>query len=123
MILEDWGVRLFLAGMGLGIAVMTFVVSFDSTAAYQQLVAPTVSGATRPLGYVLDGSVLLAFAMTVAGTACFTRLPLATPSPPAERPMSAAEHLAELRRQKVERARQVKKARKGRVPASAHGST
>lgn len=86
---EDWGLRLFLTGMGLGFALMFFVVTLNGTSFYQNLVAPTTTEVMRPLGYVLDGGILLSFAMTIAGIACFSGAPsrVETPQPrPAGRP-------------------------------------
>lgn len=123
MLLEDWGLRLFLAGMGLGMSLMTFVVTFDGTPFYQELVAPTMTGTMYPLGYVLDAGVLLSLGMTVSGIACFRGRPLPGPAPATETRKSAAEQLAAYRRRKEERARQARRSQKRRGPTPVHGST
>ena len=81
---EDVGLGLFLVGMGLGMALMFFVTLGNGLAFYQALFAPApTTEATPLLGYVLEGSILLSFVMTVAGIACFSFGPAtaATPVP------------------------------------------
>lgn len=69
---EDWGLRLSLAGLGLGLVLMLFAVLGQTSSFYQNAVAPTPTEAMRPLGYLLDGAILGAFALTLAGVACFS---------------------------------------------------
>ncbi len=113
----DIGLRLLLAGMGLGMALMTFVVTFDSTSFYQNTIAPTATEAMRPLGYVLDAAAILSFAMSLGGIACFSPVASVAPgSVPATR-ITAADRLTEMRRKKQDRAR------KAQASRASHGST
>jgi hypothetical protein len=114
---EDVGLRLFLAGMGLGMALMTFVVTFDSTSFYQTYVAPTAAGAMRPLGFVVDGGVLLSLAMALGGIACFGGGSTPLPAAAQDRGFSAAERLDTLHRMRSQRAR------RSRATTASHGST
>lgn len=111
------GLDFLLAGMGLGVALMTFVVTFDSTAWYQTTIAPTVTEAMHPLGYVLDAAAGLSFVMSLAGIACVSGVPNATGAAAPGSRTSASDRLAEFRRRKEERAR------RARVSRSSHGST
>ncbi len=70
---EDWGLRLFFVGIGLGLVLMLFVTGFENSSFYVTNIAPPpTTEAMRPLGYVLDAALVLAFALTVAGIACFS---------------------------------------------------
>ena len=109
---EDWGVRLLFGGMGLGFVLMLFAVTFQGTAFYQAWFAPTMLEAMKPLGYALDAGILLAFAMSVAGIACFSLTPSGTGMSPSENAPGPS------RRESAHRARQ-----RPRQPSSAHGST
>ena len=68
---ETWGLRLFLAGFALGIGLMAFVVAFVATSSYQGLVNASYAGTVPAAGLILEGGALLAFALSVAGIACF----------------------------------------------------
>ncbi len=114
---DDWGLWLFFAGIGLGFVLMLFVVGGETSSFYLNHVAPTQYEVMRPLGYVLDAGILLAFAMTVAGIACFSFGP-----PPAEAAASAnapQERGGAMRlRDRHDRHRP-----KPRQPPAPHGST
>ncbi len=114
---EDWGLWLLLVGMGLGMLLMVFVVGFDGTAFYQKYIAPTASEAMPPLGFVLDGAILLSFAMAVAGIACFGWGPSVIETPAVARP-SRDRARVEAPRQREERHRP-----KPGQPSAPHGST
>jgi hypothetical protein len=114
---EIWGLRFFLAGLALGIGLMLFVVTFDGTSFYQNFVASTATEAMRPLGYVLDGGMLLAFILAVAGIACFSAVPSDATAPVADRAPAARVRAADHARRDARR-----RLRQSRPPAS-HGST
>ncbi len=113
----DWGLWLLLTGMGLGLALMTFVATFENSAFFQDLVASTASEAMRPLGIALDGGILVSFAMTVAGIACFAWGPSVTEVPA---PLRAAQGRA---RAPTSHRRQERRRPKPGQPAAPHGST
>lgn len=112
----DVGLELLLAGIGLGLALMTFVVTFDSTSLFQTAFAPTTTEAMHPLGYALDAAVLLSLAISVVGIACFSGAPPVARIGPAPR-VTAEDRLDAWRRRKERRAR------KARASAGSQGST
>ncbi len=114
---ETWGLRLFLAGLTLGLGLMIFVVAFDNASFYQNLVASTTYETTPLLGYALDVGILLAFAMTVAGIACFSTNPSEAQAPvPARAPQVRTAAADVSRRDRRRRPRPS-------WPSMPHGST
>lgn len=101
----DLGLDLLLAGMGLGMALMTFVAAFDSTSFYQTVIGPTLTEGMRPFGYGLDAAAVLSLAMSVAGIACVSGAPPAAAAAASSQRVTAEDRLAELRRRKAARAR------------------
>lgn len=112
-----WGVRLLLAGLILGLGLMLFVVTFDGSSFYMTYVASTTNEVTPLLGYILDGGILLAFAMMVAGITCVPANPAAAEAPVAARAPGS--------RGRVERAsgRDARRRLRPNRPSSPHGST
>lgn len=111
---DEWGLWLLLIGMGLGLLLMTVVVTFENSALYENLVASTASEGMRPLGLALDGGILVSFAMTVAGIACFAWGPSHIEAPaPARRPQYRGRADASRRREGRQRPK----------PTVPHGST
>lgn len=115
---ETWGLRLFLAGIALGLGLMTFVVTVDSSSFYLNYVASSAPFEATPLlGYLLDGGILLSMALTVGGIACFpsrpveARVPVTTPAPRASRHVERAQPRDSRRRFRPAR------------PSAPHGST
>ena len=80
---EDWGLRLFFGGLVLGLVLMLFVTGSERSSFYANDIAPPFTEVMRPLGYVLDAGIVLAFALTVARMACFTfgPAPAGAPAP------------------------------------------
>ncbi len=104
---EDWGLRLLVGGMGLGMGLMLFVVSLQGTAFYQTWFAASPTGVMHPLGFLVDGLTVLSFASAVAGIGCFT----------GTRPEPTAARAA------VPRGRPEPRAARHRRPGAPHGST
>lgn len=114
---EDWGLWLFFVGIGLGFVLMLFVTGSEQSSFYVNNVAPPFTEVMRPLGYVLDAGIVLAFAITVAGIACFSFGPA-----PAEACVPA--HAAEGRGPTAASSREDERQRpKPRPPSAPHGST
>ncbi len=114
---EDWGLRLFFGGIALGLVLMLFVTGSENSAFYLNNFAPPYTEVMKPLGYVLDAAIVSAFALTVAGIACFSFGPA-----PAEAPAPAK--AAQERRQPTGASGDDDRHRpKPRQPPSPHGST
>lgn len=113
---ETWGLRLIRVGLVLGVGLMLYVVTFDASSFYQNFVASTTAEATPPLGYVLDGGILLAFASTVAGIACFSVTPSEMRAP-------ALARAAPARVRSADPVRRDERRRLRRRPSVPHGST
>ncbi len=114
---EDWGLGLFVAGLALGMVLMFFAVLGETSSFYQNNVAPTQLEAMRPLGYLLDVGILLAFALSVAGIACFSFGPVPERVPAPAKPAQRGEWSRE------ERGRKDRHRPKPRQPPAPHGST
>lgn len=114
---DDWGLRLFFTGIGLGLLLMLFVTGSEQSSFYVNNIAPPYTEVMRPLGYVLDAGIVLAFALTVAGIACFSFGPA-----PAE--ARAPAKAAQVRGQPAGASREDDRHRtKPRKPPAPHGST
>lgn len=114
---ETWSLRLFLGGLALGLALMTFVVTFDGTSFFQTHVASTANEVIPLLGYVLDGAILLSFALTVAGIACVATGPSESAAPiPARTPVAQ-------RTRNRGSARDARRRLRRSGPSATHGST
>ncbi len=114
---EDWGLGLLVAGLALGMVLMFFAVQGEASSFYQNNVAPTQLEAMRPLGYLLDAGILLAFAMSVAGIACFSFGPVPERVPA---PTKAAQREAGPREDRGGKDRHRPRPRQ---PPAPHGST
>jgi hypothetical protein len=114
---EVWGLRLLLAGLSLGFGLMLFVVALGNSSFYQTFIAPDRTGVMRPLGFVLNSGILVAFAMTLAGIACFPTSPSAAEAPVSERAPQGRFRPASAPRRGGRR-----RLRRSRPPAP-HGST
>ena len=79
---DRWGLRLFFAGMVLGLGLIAGLAATNTSASYAAALAPDKYGGTNALGLLIEVLPLVAFGLTVAGLGLLTSpAPADAPAP------------------------------------------